>query len=83
MVPRSVNRILLFPVDKTLSTANCIISADTNCPFLMLTVFSVFPAAINNSVCRHKNAGICITSTISFTFSQSLVSCTSVSIGIV
>ena len=30
-----------------------------NCPFLTLIIFPVLAAAINKSVCLHKNAGIC------------------------
>ncbi len=30
-----------------------------NCPFFTFTILPVSAAAINRSVCRHKNAGIC------------------------
>ena len=62
-VPRSVNHTWSFPVDFTLSTANCIFSAFRNWAFLIFTIFPVFPASINISVWRHKNAGIWMIST--------------------
>lgn len=34
-----------------------------NCPFLMLRGRLVFAAAWRRSVCRHRNAGICMRST--------------------
>jgi hypothetical protein len=47
----------------------------------MLTARPVLPAATSRSVCRHRNAGICSTSTASAATSQWPGSCTSVSTG--
>ncbi len=38
-----------------------------NCPFLTLTTLLVLAAATNKSVCLHKKAGTCMTSTTSET----------------
>ena len=52
-----------------------------NCPFLTLTTRPVAAAATSRSVCRHRNAGICKTSTTSATRAHCCASCTSVRIG--
>ena len=52
-----------------------------NCPFLTLIIFPVFAAAINRSVCLHKKAGICKTSTCFATMEHCSTVCTSVKIG--
>ena len=52
-----------------------------NCPFLTFTALPVAAAANNKSVCRHKNAGICKTSTASAAGPHCAGSWTSVSTG--
>ena len=73
--------MLLFPVLFIFSTACSIFSGDRNCPFFMLIVLPVSPAAINRSVCLHKKAGICNTSTTSATILHCSGQCTSVKTG--
>src|ERR1700722_13413436 len=52
-----------------------------NCPFLTLTTLPVAAAASNRSVCRHRNAGICSTSTACATSVHCAASWMSVSTG--
>src|ERR1019366_2269281 len=59
LAPPSVSTTRLLPVDATFSAARWISCGATNCPFLMLTMRPVRPAASSKSVCRHRNAGIC------------------------
>ena len=52
-----------------------------NCPFLTLIAFPVSQAALNISVCLHKNAGICKKSTYFAASSASAGICISVIVG--
>ena len=52
-----------------------------NCPFLTLTTLPVAAAASSKSVCRHRKAGICSTSTACATSAHCVASCTSVRTG--
>ena len=52
-----------------------------NCPFFTFIILPVFAAAINRSVCLHKNAGICKTSTCFDTISHCSIVWTSVKTG--
>ena len=52
-----------------------------NWPFLMFTGRPALAAAWMKSVCRHRNAGVCSTSTIAATCGTSSISWTSVSTG--
>jgi hypothetical protein len=52
-----------------------------NWPFLMFMARPVLAAATIRSVCRHRNAGICSTSTASATGAHCSGACTSVSTG--
>src|SRR5690348_1803295 len=54
---------------------------DRNWPFLMLTGLPTAATFWMKSVCRHRNAGVCSTSTTSATTSNGVYSCTSVSTG--
>src|SRR6516165_2485030 len=52
-----------------------------NCPFLTFTTFPVAAAASRRSVCRHRNAGICSTSTACATSAHCAASWISVRTG--
>jgi len=54
---------------------------DRNCPFFILMIRPVLPAAISRSVCRARNAGICSTSQTSAAACACDASCMSVRIG--
>src|SRR2546430_324270 len=60
--PRSVRIIFVFPVLATFSATFPMSQGDRNCPFFILMIRPVLPAAISRSVCRARNAGICSTS---------------------
>ena len=79
LVPLSVIQTLSVPVfDKIPFTSQ----GAKNCPFFILTILSVRLASstllTNKSVCLHKNAGICNTSTVGNTSFICQTSCTSV-----
>ena len=57
--PRSVRKTRSPPASRTFSTAWRMSHGETNCPFLMFTAQPLFPAAIQQSVWRQRNAGIC------------------------
>ena len=63
LVPRSVIQTSLAP--SVLVNIPAMSHGARNCPFLILTILSVAQAALIKSVCLHKNAGICNTSTAS------------------
>ena len=65
--------------ERTLLTA--IASGAIHCPFLMFTIAPVSPAATKRSVCRHRSAGIWMTSTTPAARRASSGVCTSVSTG--
>ena len=67
VLPRSHSNTFSFPVENTFFAEFLITLGAQNCPFLMLITRPVLPAASNKSVCRHKNAGICITSATALT----------------
>src|SRR6266700_3969870 len=50
--PRSVSRIFVFPVLATFSATFPMSHGDKNCPFFILMILPVFPAAISRSLCR-------------------------------
>mmetsp|Transcript_6007 Transcript_6007/g.8118 ORF Transcript_6007/g.8118 Transcript_6007/m.8118 type:complete len:200 (-) Transcript_6007:2-601(-) len=81
IVPRSHTITLGLPEARTFSAELRITEAAQNCPFLMLIIFPVCAAATSKSVCRHKKAGIWITSATLPTYSHWAASCTSVTIG--
>jgi hypothetical protein len=56
-----------LPVEAILAAACRMSHGARNWPFLTLTGLPVAPAASSRSVCRHRKAGICKTSTISAT----------------
>ncbi len=56
-------------------------SGARNCPFLMFTGRPAAATAWMKSVCRHRKAGVCSTSTTDATSGTSAASCTSVSTG--
>jgi hypothetical protein len=72
----------LFPAAVIFSTTFCMSQGARNWPFLTLIAFPVLAAATRRSVCRHKKAGICSTSTADATRAHCSASCTSVSTGI-
>jgi len=53
---------LLLPVLAHFSATFPMSHGDRNCPFFILMIRPVLPAAISRSVCRAGNAGICSTS---------------------
>jgi len=63
LAPLSVTRILLFPESEIFFVTLTMSQGARNCPFFTLIIFFVLAAAISKSVCLHKNAGICSTST--------------------
>ena len=81
MVPRSVSQTRGLPDSCTLTTACCMASGERNWPFLMLTTLPVCAAATSKSVCRHKNAGICSTSTYPAAIAASSAAWMSVVVG--
>ena len=72
---------LRLPAAVIFSTTFFMSQGARNCPFLTLTARPVCAAATRRSVCRHKNAGICRTSTACATCAHCAASCTSVSTG--
>ena len=70
-----------LPVERALSTTCCISQGDRNWPFLMLTGRPAAATRTMKLVCRHKNAGVCSTSTTLATSSIGVSSWTSVSTG--
>ena len=73
--------ICWLPVASALA-ATCFISqGDRNWPFLMLTGLPALATFWMKSVCRHRKAGVCSTSTTLATSSIGVYSCTSVSTG--
>ena len=48
----------MLPVLATFSAALAKSAGETNCPFLMLTILPVSPAAARRSVWRQRKAGI-------------------------
>src|SRR3970040_1114059 len=71
----------VLPVASALSVTCFISHGDRNCPFLMLTALPALATFWMKSVCRHRNAGVCSTSTTAVTSSSGVYSCTSVSTG--
>ena len=59
--------IWALPVERALSTTFCISQGLKNWPFLMLTGLPCEQAATMKLVWRHRNAGVCSTSTTSAT----------------
>src|SRR5574343_579796 len=73
--------ICVLPVARALA-ATCFIShGDRNWPFLMFTGRPAEATFWMKSVCRHRKAGVCSTSTTEATSSIGVYSCTSVSTG--
>src|SRR4029077_3071379 len=79
--PRSHTRIAWFPVERALSTTFCISHGERNWPFLMLTGLPCEAVLRMKFVWRHRNAGVCSTSTTAATSASGVSSCTSVSTG--
>src|SRR3970040_855501 len=73
--------ICVLPVASALAVTCFISPGDRNCPFLMLTALPALATFWMKSVCRHRNAGVCSTSTTAVTSSSGVYSCTSVSTG--
>ena len=72
---------LRLPAPVILATTLAMSQGARNCPFLTLTTLPVAAAASSRSVCRHRKAGICRTSTACATSAHCAASCTSVSTG--
>ena len=70
-----------MPVERALSTTFCISQGERNWPFLMLTGRPAAATLRMKLVWRHRNAGVCSTSTTAATSSIGVSSCTSVSTG--
>ena len=81
LAPRSVTRILLFPDSDIFFVTFTISHGAKNWPFFTLIIFFVFAAATSKSVCLHKKAGICKTSTCFDTSSHCSALWMSVKIG--
>jgi hypothetical protein len=73
--------ICVLPVERALSTTFCISHGDKNWPFLMFTGLSIDDTPTMKLVWRHRNAGVCITSTTAATSASGVSSCTSVNTG--
>src|SRR5690242_10270776 len=70
-----------LPVERAFSTTFFMSHGERNWPFLMLTGKPALQTLRMKSVCRHRNAGVCSTSTTEATSSSGVYSCTSVSTG--
>src|SRR5271168_721018 len=73
--------ISVLPAERALSTTFCISQGERNWPFLIFTGLPCEDTAMMKLVCRHRNAGVCRTSTTAATSPSGVSSCTSVSTG--
>ena len=74
--------MLSAPLAALALATTCFMSSGArNWPFLMLTGLPARATASMKSVCRHRNAGVCSTSTTAATAAISSSACTSVSTG--
>ena len=80
--PRSQTMMLSAPLAALAFLTTCSMSSGArNWPFLMLTGLPALATAWMKSVCRHRKAGVCSTSTTAATSGTSAASWTSVSTG--
>src|SRR3569833_1864722 len=79
--PRSQTMMAWLPVERALSTTFFISHGERNWPFLMLTGLPWEDTFNMKLVCRHRNAGVCMTSTTAATSAIGVSSWTSVSTG--
>src|SRR3546814_18694829 len=70
-----------LPVEAILFATLAMSQGARNCPFFTFTAAPLLQAASRRSVCLHRHAGICSTSTTFATCAHCDASCTTVTLG--